>query len=148
MRNKSNFIGMFVFFLVCIQSQVYSVEISDVDGTWVYDIRQLTSPRIHSREFSWGTGKTIPNTTLNIDIEEKFMTMVDSGGLIIDKIWKEGDSIICINVYHVEDKHRESEDVIKFHFESNNKTWIECPRLSGRYEGKEWPWYRLSGPSR
>jgi hypothetical protein len=151
MRNKKNIYQLVLLLLIGFTSNISAFEISDLDGTWTYNAKHLERTDLSQVKFSWGIGKTIPNTTMSIDIGKKRILLADGGGgVTIVSVVKESDDIIVVTVYISDDRNMKILELINFifHFESHNRFWIECPRLSGWYEGKDWPYYRLSGPSR
>jgi hypothetical protein len=148
MLNKNIFFILPIIGLFIYTEQAYSFEPSDLDGTWIDDIEALTSPSIREKQYIWGMGKRILNSTLEFEIEKVLILMAGSG-FVIGTIEKEGISTIKMKIYGISDEKKEGGAIIRFHFESYDKIWIECPEIERWMSvGKDNPWYRLSGPFR
>jgi hypothetical protein len=134
--------------LSCVWAKVYPADISDLDGTWVFNKESLNnnSDFVVEREYIWGRGKSIPNNTLEFEIERKTVLM-GAGGFRIKTIKKQEENVISLVMIDVSDENEQWPIEIKFHFENHDTIWIESPQMRGLLQGKEKPWYRLSGPS-
>jgi len=84
------------------------MEITDVNGTWVKYERQLSDTRIGIPTvkdfYSWGTGKTIPNVSIDIDLGKTEICFADYGLHLIDNIYKNEHGIICLRLFFVGDE--------------------------------------------
>lgn len=132
----------------CTGKNAYSADVEGLDGTWV-DVKEYrSSPAIRDREYSWGVGKRIVETTLEIEIEKKKVLMPGTGLFFIQRISKESNSSILVDIKGPGEEGGWKMRLI-FHFLDRDTLWIECTDLEGMFSvGKNKPWYRLSGPSR
>jgi hypothetical protein len=152
MRNKAllAIVGVALVIGACTRKNGYEAKPSDMDGTWVSNVKYLSGSGIHEREYVWGKGKRIVEVSLEIEMEKNSVLIPGQGEYIIDTIIQEDPDIISMEIYGVEDPEQEYKKNMKFHFESYDKFWIECPQYEGERGvfsvGRDRPWYRLSGP--
>ncbi|GHV78203.1 hypothetical protein AGMMS49942_30240 [Spirochaetia bacterium] len=155
MENKSTL--LFLFLLVLNTGYAYPIEPTDLDGTWLEDMfgtwkgdtTLLRSPSItDAYYFSWGKGRTIPNSSFDFDIDENKSWFSGDGLLIIDTITKQDENTLKVVMYFVGDKELERPYEMTFHFLDRNKYWFEWPQRdeSEILKGKDWIHYRVSGP--
>lgn len=137
----------------CSKTKSYAAEIYDLNGTWQPDWSYQATLELPEEErewsiqkFSWGEGKSIPNTTFHIDLTsgEPF---IDEPGLgrfpIIDTTQTKTD------VIKIHARRRDFIIEIIFHFVDKDTLWIESDRFGNSTEyGKGALWHRISGPSR
>jgi hypothetical protein len=150
MRNKLFvLVGVVFIALACSRENGYSAELSDLDGTWIDSMKQLTRSDFVEREYTWGKGKRIVNGSLEFDLNKSFVLIPGDGGFTVNDIVKADPATIHLRLYRFSDEDRQWPVIMKFHFESNNKFWIDCPQYENWISvGKNKPWYRLSGPER
>jgi len=97
MENKYFFI--ILFFL--LSNIIVAIEVEDINGTWVgYETLLITS-RYLNDYFSWGIGKTIPNTSLDIDLGKKKVRLTGYGGYIIDSIHSDNKNSVFLKLISV-----------------------------------------------
>jgi hypothetical protein len=131
----------------CEAKDNYIAKESDLDGTWV-DVKEYrSSPKIKDRQYSWGVGKRIVETTLEIELKKKEVLIPGTGAFIIQNINKDSSTSILLDV---KGPGAEGgwEMKLVFHFLDKDTFWLECSDLEGMFSvGKKKPWYRLSGPN-
>jgi len=138
-----------VIFLAC--GIVYAWEIEDVNGTYVYDEEFLKSNRIYNEMYSWGRGRTMPNTSIDLDLEIKEVRLSGMGLYFIDTVIKDQDGSIGLKLFSVSDESRLSPLNMKMVFIDYRKVFITCFPQNGWWSRplspeEKWIWYRLSGP--
>ena len=123
--------------------------IKKVDGTWVHHTDLLRSPSIRDMVFSWGVGKSIAETSIDIDLNEDEILMPGHGGYRINSVSKNENESVALNLYSM---GREDITIkLEFTFIDNNRAYIVCYFSFDYYSYKLSPekpriWYRLSGP--
>lgn len=137
-----------LFITACAAKDAYPASVEDLDGTWV-DVKEYrSSPKIKDRQYSWGVGKRIVETTLEIELEKKEVLMPGTGVFLIQSINKDSSSSISVDVKGPGEEGGWEMKLV-FHFVDKDTFWIECSDLEGMFSvGKKKPWYRLSGPNR
>jgi len=150
---------------------VYPVNILDtavarLNGTWTspeitayIQANPADRKNVLNQQFSWGMGKVIPSTTLDIDLENnalnfeelrgfniKEIEVIDASSVLVRAI--SGDLELYFKNNHISLAKEEKRFTnFTFHFSNPNKFWIECKELQGMLEvGKDVFWTRLSGP--
>jgi hypothetical protein len=96
-------------------------------------------------EYSWGIGKSIPNTIFSIDIttEEPFIHAPGDGSFYKTEITQTGTNSIKINAVSASGWVVE----VVFHFIDRDTLWIETKDFDDLEYGKGALWHRLSGPA-
>ena len=120
-----------------------------VNGTWVPYEEFLLSTYLVNEVYSWGVGKSIPNTSLEIDLKKKEILMSGYGLYYINNIYKNEINNICIVLFYVNDKNRKSPLIMELRFVNKDKVFFIFPAVGSdrNYSADEpWMWYRLSGP--
>lgn len=159
MQNKK--IMFCVLFLLCFSAiaigESFKVEPSKLNGTWMptssYQWR-ISHPEDRSKyffhDFSWGKGKSLQHTSMEIDINA--MTYYDPGMFIysIKEYQQIDNTTYKVLIYRqVFDDIPESlyELEIILHFLNEDSFWLESEYFekTGTLFGKKAPWYRLSG---
>ena len=140
-----------LFLLLIISSIACAWEIEDINGTYVYMEEHLGSSHIRERNYSWGQGLRITETSLEFDLGKKTIMMPGMGQYIIETIYKDGEGSICLTIYYVGDKVREDPINMKVIFIDSNRVYIVHDRwertMDRSYSPEaKWVWYRLSGP--
>ena len=136
----------------CLRTSNYVAEISDLNGTWQPDwsykatlemSEEEKDGSLKQREYSWGIGKSIPNTIFSIDItnEEPFIEAPGDGSFSITEITQTGTNAIKINAFRATGWYVE----VIFHFIDRDTLWIESKDFDSTEYGKKALWYRLSG---
>jgi hypothetical protein len=138
--------GIALIMLSCSGKSGYSAELSDVDGTWVSNVQQLANQDFFEVDYAWGRGKTLVHTSLEVDLAGKFVLIPGDGEYTVDEVVKEKPDVIRLQMYRPDTEKRRLV-MMKFHFESYDKFWLECTEYADWIAvGKDKPWYRLSGP--
>jgi len=148
-KNNAMWVILLSLFLLaaCTAKEPYSADFDDFDGTWVYVKDHLSSPLIKTRSYSWGVGKTIVETTLEIEIDKKEMLIPGMGLFIIQSIQKRTSDSFSLDIKGPGEEGGWELELV-FHYTDKNTFWIECSDLEGMFAvGKKKPWYRLSGPN-
>lgn len=148
MENKL-IIGI-TLFLACWM--VSALEIEDINGTWVENENFLSNHNLPEWDYSWGTGKKIPNIGISIDLGEKEVYLSGMGLYIIDTVFKNKQGYICLKLFSVDDSKHEFPLNMEVSFIDYNRAYIVCYPQSGwsNYtlsQETKWVWYRLSGPA-
>ena len=150
-RKSSSLVPMllFVFTLaVCAEKHGRSVNTENLDGTWVDMKEYLISPGIKDREYSWGMGKRLVETTLEIEMQKNKILLPGTGLFFIQRISNESSSSVSVDIKGPGEEGGWEMRLI-FHFLDRDTFWIECADLEGMFSvGRNKPWYRLSGPPR
>ncbi|HRR51760.1 MAG TPA: hypothetical protein P5252_08045 [Candidatus Cloacimonas sp.] len=139
---------LIVFIMACEAKNSYIANITDLNGTWVNVKAYQSSPKIRNWQYSWGTGKRIVETTLEVDLEKKEVLLPGTGAFLIQSVSKDSPSVVSIDIKGPGVEGGLQTKVV-FHFLDKDTYWIECSDLEGMFSvGKAKPWYRLSGPSK
>jgi len=143
--------------LFCIGLYTYSENL--IDGTWLpgdgypfFIHSNSKSEFIQKKEYSWGKGKSIPNTTMEIDVSNKFLFDATLCGFSINSVKSISNTDYQVGI----SRYNENVDnlwelELIFHFIDENSFWIENVWLETNWVnfcGKERIWYRISGPAR
>jgi hypothetical protein len=151
----------------------YTVAIKDINGTWLrvrpagpspQEIRQ--SPNVHTKEFGWGIGKTLPNGTYEFDLPNARMLIPVIGTAEILSVKKVGVSDIKLRILNIgtqrvlKEKNltanalqraiEQQSSVFMVHFADRDHIAIEQSNEIGAFGiivGDELKLFRLSGPS-
>jgi hypothetical protein len=149
-----------LFGVSCEKQVAYAVDVSDMNGTWIppwsyqYTVKNPDDTRpYYKKECSWGSGKRLVNTTIEVDLGPDDNYFLDSGFGIykINKVVKTGEYQITAYVYSG-DKYDPDylwNPSITFHFVDKDTVWIEYTNISGAegaYDDGEY-WHRVSGPA-
>jgi len=149
-----------VLLISCIKPTSYAGEILDLNGTWLPDWSYKEYIKLKEDkkkefliQFSWGKGKSISNTTFEIDITaiKPFITEPGLGLFNITETMQIGSSSIKIIAFRgLQDEPTIGRYIeIIFHFIDKNKIWIETKDFIGSSDyGKGNLWHRLSGPEK
>jgi len=126
-------------------------EIEDVNGTWAYDDEALADFSLPVRNYSWGKGRTIPNSSIDLDLERKEVRLSGMGLYIIEKVFEGEEGSICLELFSVGDESRSSPLQMKISFIDFKSAYIVCYPQTGWSDRslspeEKWIWYRLSGP--
>jgi len=149
MGNK--LIIVITLFFAC--GMVSAWEIEDINGTWVDNEDFLSNRNLPKREYSWGTGETLPNFSIDIDLGKKEVYLNGMGLYIIDTVFKNEQESICLILFYVGDEKSEFPLNMEVSFIDYHEAYIVCYPQEGwsNYTlspEKRWVWYRLSGPPR
>ena len=141
----------------------YVAEISDLNGTWQPDLSYKITLKMSEeergndlipREFSWGTGMSILNTTIGIDITDDVPVILDPGygEFNITEITHVSANSIKVNAYRGNLSKPEYCWFVEitFHFIDKDTLWIECEDFQSQspsFYGKNALWHRFSGPT-
>ena len=142
----------------CSRTSNYAAEISDLNGTWQpgWSYKAILEVPEEERswsmsKFSWGEGKSIPNTTFNIDIsaEKPFIKEPGLGSFPVTKITQAGINSIKVNAFRADQDDPQVGWFVEviFHFIDRDTLWIESKDFDSTEYGKKALWYRLSGPT-
>jgi hypothetical protein len=149
MENKFAYV-MFLLF-ACGIAQAWDIE--DVNGTYLDEEEYLESPLIREKNYSWGKGANIPETSIEFDLGTKEVRIPGYGLYHIDSVYKDAEGSICLVLIYIADKEKEDPFNMKVSFIDYERAYIvydKWERYSARsYSPKEkWVWYRLSGPKK
>ena len=144
---------IFILLLFLSAAMAYTWEINDINGTFVYVKEHLHSSNIYKKNFSWGEGKRIPNTTINFDVGENTIIIPGMGLYNIATVCKDKEGSISLVLFYVSDTKHEHPINMKVTFIDYNRVYIilDCwQEWSDRTYSPEakWIWYRLSGPKK
>ena len=147
-----NKFGIFILMII-VCGAVFAWEIDDLNGTYVEQEEFLKSPHVHREFYSWGRGRTMPNASIDFDLDEGSVKIPRMGLCIIDSIWIDDEGSICVNTFYREDKDLEDPVNLKVTFIDSNKLYIVCNKWESWHNKfyspeEKWVWYRLSGPVR
>jgi len=126
-------------------------DVADINGTWVSNDTLLDNSSITlDYNYSWGAGKTIVETSLEIDLGKIngvcHVVIPGGGGYLIDNIYKDENEVLYINMFSIEEGNRPLN--LEFRFIDNDRIYLISDRKLYNYLCETpWIWYRLSGPS-
>jgi len=126
-------------------------EFEAINGTWVYHEDLLSSFLISSYNYSWGTGRTIPHSSMDFDLGEKIIYLVGDGRYIIDRIYTKENGAICLYFFPSSKNEPFIIENLEIKFIDNNKAYISSQSNIGQIiktlsPENPWIWHRLSGP--
>jgi hypothetical protein len=145
--------------MACTQKGTSEAEIEDLNGTWQPDWSYKASTQLpddgkdySTREFSWGMGRVLPNTTFDIDLGADEPEFFASGlrAFYIREVKKTGRNTITVTAFS-EPGNKPVEGwavTVVFWFLDKDRIWIDAEDFNktGKDYGKGAVWYRLSGP--
>jgi len=122
-----------------------------VNGSWTGRYELIDGTPIEKKQFSWGRGFSLLDTSLEFDLGRKTLFMPGPGVCRIESAFKDEEGSICLKVIPIDDKTLEGAINLKISFLDYNKAYISHDKreLTGdnRYSPEEkLPWFRLSGP--
>jgi hypothetical protein len=139
--------AVLILWLALFAPDVFSAEISDLNGSWVEELGPLEGVNAYYVSYRWGRALRILDITLEIDIEGSRMAVPADGLCVIAKTEKESDDTVLMEVFRIGDEDREYPILLKFHFDNPDRFWIEYPADTNLFMlKKEQRWHRLSGP--
>ena len=160
-KNKIKFLGLIIFFFFIswyAMSETYEASISDLDGTWILSPKLSKGTYVVEMEFSWGIGKSIGESSLEVDLKRKFFFIPGGGAWIVEKVSKINTSDVQIVVFnndipYVEfPANKKPRITLRFSFVNHDKFKITSQVYnidlgdSDPYLDNNSIWYRLSGP--
>jgi len=131
----------------------WSEDIKDlevVNGTWVSREELLNSSRVADDIYSWGIGKTIVDSSMDIDLGERDVRIPGEGLYRISNAYKNENETINLKLFYIGDRGRNFPLYMELSFLDNQKVIVICyperewfPRSLSE---TPWIWHRLSGP--
>ena len=134
-------------------TEYFETEIDDINGTWVSHEELLNSSWTTNYNSSWGVAKTIPNTSLDIDLGKNEIRLTGHGLYIITSAYKNDYGTICLEIYSIE-SFLKTTCFMEFSLLDKHRAYVIFYPLSmlggDRAFSPEEPciWYRLSGPEK
>jgi uncharacterized protein YgiM (DUF1202 family) len=154
-------ICIFCIFVLCSKTNVYPIDISNINGTWIphwlYEEKVKTPNEkylYNKRKQPWGMATTIPNSSFNINLTGKEQNIVEPGlGLFeVSNIQITKNNEIIVHVFR---GNKNEPDMLWkrtfiFHIVDMDTIWIEYDniKMTDLEYGKDAPWHRLSGPAK
>jgi hypothetical protein len=145
---------LIIILTLIVSGLVFAWEIEDVNGTWADNEQAVEDFSLPLRKFSWGMGRSIPNSSNNIDLGEKYIQLSSGMGRYnISEVSKEEDGSIHLELFSVDDEWHFNPLYLKVTFIDYNRAYMVCYPQKGWWSRplspeEKWIWYRLSGPPR
>ena len=126
-------------------------EFEVVNGTWVSYKEFLLSTHIVDVDwYSWGTGRSITETSMEIDLGKKDVLLPGAGLYKIGNVYKNENEAICLTLFYINDRDRKFPLNMELSLIDYQSVYVVCyPKRESfpRYLSETpWIWYRLSGP--
>ena len=142
---------IFVMVILLVGGILSAFEIEDVNGTWTYNEEALKVTDLPERKYSWGIGRTIPNSSTDLDLTKGEVLLSGMGLYFVEKAFKDDKGSICLELFSVEDLSHSFLLHMKITFLDYGKVYIVCYPQEGWWSRplspeEKWVWYRLSGP--
>ena len=144
--------AMILILLLLTGGIVSAWEITDVNGTWADNPEALSASDLPERNYSWGKGKTIPNSSISLDLGRGEVLLSGMGLFFIDSVLKDDEGSIRLKLFYVGDDDHEHPLTMKISFMDYGKAYIVCYPQKGWWSKplsseEKWMWYRLSAPA-
>jgi hypothetical protein len=141
-----------ILILLLTGGLISALEIEDINGTWVDNEMALNNNSLPEWRYSWGMGRTIPNSSVDFDLEKKQIRLSGMGLYIIEKVFKEDEDLMRLELFSIEDKDFSNPLHMEIRFIDSLRAYIICYPQEGWWSkplssGEKWIWYRLSGPA-
>ena len=141
-----------ILILLLAGGLVSAYEIEDINGTWADNEEALNDYSLPERRYSWGIGRSIPNSSIGIDLESKKVLLSGMGLYIIEKAFKGDDGSICLLLFSIEDRNSSYPLHMEVRFIDYQRAYIVCYPQEGWWSRplspeENWIWFRLSAPA-
>ena len=143
---------IYVLLLIVMGGIASAWEIEDINGTYLYDEEHLDSPLIRERDYTWGKGRRLTETSIEFDLGKMTVLMPGLGLYNIEKVFKDNDGSVCLVLYYISDTDKNSPMNMKIVFIDSGRVLIVHDEWENYWDRRyspeaKWVWYRLSGPS-
>ena len=122
-----------------------------VNGSWIGQYELIDGTPIEKKQFSWGLGFSLPDSSLELDLGRKTLLMPGPGECRIETVFRDEKGSICIEAIPINTEIPGGPINISITFLDYHKAYISHDKWElfkdKRYSPEEkWPWFRLSGP--